>query len=187
MYRPWLFGFFTFIFKFTCFHTEWTLLGKLNTEKSRLKPAGINKVGHFLRQFYLVKCGYYSKSGYYSRAGLKCEFTVYVYEIWNSCALRANLKIMQIFIGSMRIMIMKESHSDLLIAPIFREWILFFLFLSSKQPFSFGGPQIVKIFFFQHHWNHACFLICKRFAITAHPQLTVLRNLKMSDLIVRVS
>ena len=88
---------------------------------------------------------------------------------------------------SMRIMIMKEFHFDLLIVPIFTDWTAFLFLFFFEAALSFGGPQNVKIFFFQHHWNHACFLICKRFAITAHPQLTVLRNLKMSDLIVRVS
>ena len=30
-----------------------------NTVKLYLRPAGINKVGRFQRQFYLLKCGYY--------------------------------------------------------------------------------------------------------------------------------
>ena len=50
--------------------------GFTDTVKSRLRPAGINKLGRCQRQLYLVKCGRYSSCGYYLRAGLNFGFTV---------------------------------------------------------------------------------------------------------------
>ena len=49
------------------------------TENLSLKPAGTNKVGHFQKQFYLVKCGCYLKSGNYSRVDLHPGFRVRFY------------------------------------------------------------------------------------------------------------
>ena len=76
-------GFALFIFKFTCFHSEWTFWASLNYVRNL--------------EFMLV-CSQSKLENY-------ADF------------------------HSMRIMIMKEFHFDLLIVPIFTDWTAF-LFLS---------------------------------------------------------